>query len=141
MTHDPETALRTLGDLRARLGVRTHLDDFGSGASSLSMLHRFPGDVLKIDHGLVLDMVTDPGSNGSSSRSSGWPTTSAWRSSARASRPPSTSRSCACSTASWCRDSTSRCRSGGGGGGKLGWAPQASRRAEAGGTPEAGVLS
>ena len=63
MSHDPETALRTLGDLRTRVGVRSHLDDFGTGASSLSLLHRFPGDALKIDHGLVIDMLTDPGSN------------------------------------------------------------------------------
>jgi diguanylate cyclase (GGDEF)-like protein len=63
MARDPEHALRTLEDLRTRVGVRTHLDDFGTGASSLSLLRQFPGDALKIDHGLVIDMLTDPGSN------------------------------------------------------------------------------
>ena len=63
MTQDPERALRTLADLRTRLGVSAHLDDFGTGASSLRFLHRFPGDALKIDRGLVIDMLTDPGSH------------------------------------------------------------------------------
>jgi diguanylate cyclase (GGDEF)-like protein len=63
MSHDPDGAQRTLTDLRSRLGVTAHLDDFGTGASSLRFLHRFPGDALKIDRGLVLDMLTDPGSH------------------------------------------------------------------------------
>ena len=36
---------------------RAHLDDFGTGASSLRFLHRFPGGALKIDPGLVIDML------------------------------------------------------------------------------------
>ena len=63
MSQDPEGALRTLADLRTRVGVGAHLDDFGTGASSLRFLHRFPGDALKIDRGLVIDMLTDPGSH------------------------------------------------------------------------------
>ncbi len=63
MTLDPEGARRKLTDLRTRLGVTAHLDDFGTGASSLRFLHRFPGDALKIDRGLVIDMLTDPGSH------------------------------------------------------------------------------
>jgi EAL domain-containing protein (putative c-di-GMP-specific phosphodiesterase class I) len=63
MTQDPEWARRTLTDLRTRLGVTAHLDDFGTGASSLRFLHRFPGDALKIDRSLVIDMLTDPGSH------------------------------------------------------------------------------
>jgi EAL domain-containing protein (putative c-di-GMP-specific phosphodiesterase class I) len=63
MTLDPEGARRTLIDLRNRLGVTAHLDDFGTGASSLRFLHRFPGDALKVDRGLVIDMLTDPGSH------------------------------------------------------------------------------
>ena len=55
--------MRTLADLRTRVGVSAHLDDFGTGASSLRFLHRFPGDALKIDRGLVIDMLTDPGSH------------------------------------------------------------------------------
>jgi diguanylate cyclase (GGDEF)-like protein len=62
MSQDPAAALRTLADLRERVGVTAHLDDFGTGASSLRFLHRFPGDALKIDRGLVIDMLTDPGS-------------------------------------------------------------------------------
>jgi EAL domain-containing protein (putative c-di-GMP-specific phosphodiesterase class I) len=63
MTQDPEGARRTLTALRSRLGVTAHLDDFGTGASSLRFLHRFPGDALKIDRGLVIDMLSDPGSH------------------------------------------------------------------------------
>jgi diguanylate cyclase (GGDEF)-like protein len=63
MTQDPDVALRVLSDLRVRLGVTAHLDDFGTGASSLRFLHRFPGDALKVDRGLVIDMLTDPGSH------------------------------------------------------------------------------
>jgi predicted signal transduction protein with EAL and GGDEF domain len=63
MTQDPEGALRTLADLRTRVGVSAYLDDFGTGASSLRFLHRFPGDALKIDRGLVIDMLTDTGSH------------------------------------------------------------------------------
>jgi diguanylate cyclase (GGDEF)-like protein len=61
MGQDPEAALRTLRDARSRLGIHAHLDDFGAGTSSLRFLHRFPGDALKIDRGLVLDMLHDPG--------------------------------------------------------------------------------
>ena len=63
MTQDPEGALRTLAELRTRVGVSASLDDFGTGASSLRFLHRFPGDALKIDRSLVIDMLTDPGSH------------------------------------------------------------------------------
>jgi diguanylate cyclase (GGDEF)-like protein len=63
MTQDPDLALRVLADLRTRVGVSAYLDDFGTGASSLRFLHRFPGDALKVDRGLVIDMLTDPGSH------------------------------------------------------------------------------
>ena len=63
MTQDPEGALRVLAELRKRAGVSAYLDDFGTGASSLRFLHRFPGDALKVDRGLVIDMLTDPGSH------------------------------------------------------------------------------
>ena len=43
-----------LADLRA-LGVRLHLDDFGRGLASLSALHRFALDVVKLDRSLVTE--------------------------------------------------------------------------------------
>lgn len=39
-----------------RLGVKLVLDDFGTGFSSLSYLHRFPVDSLKIDRSLIADL-------------------------------------------------------------------------------------
>ncbi len=41
--------LRALNELRAS-GVRLAIDDFGMGYSSLSYLHRFPVEILKIDN-------------------------------------------------------------------------------------------
>jgi EAL domain-containing protein (putative c-di-GMP-specific phosphodiesterase class I) len=44
--------LRTLQELKAS-GVRLAIDDFGMGYSSLSYLHRFPVDILKIDKSFI----------------------------------------------------------------------------------------
>jgi EAL domain-containing protein (putative c-di-GMP-specific phosphodiesterase class I) len=63
MAHDAEAACDTLAELHRRLGVGAHLDDFGTGASSLRFLHRFPGDALKVDRSLVIGMLTDTGSH------------------------------------------------------------------------------
>ncbi|XVV13183.1 putative bifunctional diguanylate cyclase/phosphodiesterase [Actinoplanes sp. CA-131856] len=48
MPIDAEASAANLADLRAR-GVRVSLDDFGTGASTLTMLHDVPVDELKLD--------------------------------------------------------------------------------------------
>jgi EAL domain-containing protein (putative c-di-GMP-specific phosphodiesterase class I) len=48
-----------LGELR-RLGVRTSIDDYGTGYSSLAYLRHLPADELKLDRSLTFDVGTDP---------------------------------------------------------------------------------
>ena len=55
---DPERAQTVLHDLR-KLGVRLALDDFGTGFCSLTYLHQFPIDMLKIDQSFVADLHYD----------------------------------------------------------------------------------
>ena len=52
LIEDFDRGLALLRRLKA-LGVRISMDDFGSGYSSLSYLHRFPIDALKIDSSFV----------------------------------------------------------------------------------------
>jgi EAL domain-containing protein (putative c-di-GMP-specific phosphodiesterase class I) len=57
-----EARVRTLTRSQDDLGIRTHLDDFGTGASSLRFLHRFPGRRAEGRPLAVIGMLTDPGS-------------------------------------------------------------------------------
>jgi diguanylate cyclase (GGDEF)-like protein/PAS domain S-box-containing protein len=56
-----EAIRRVLEQALETAGVRTHIDDFGTGASPLQMLHRFPGDAIKISRALVTGMGHDAG--------------------------------------------------------------------------------
>jgi len=53
--HDLKTTVATLSELR-ELGVNIGMDDFGTGHSSLSCLHEFPIDVLKIDRSFIANV-------------------------------------------------------------------------------------
>jgi diguanylate cyclase (GGDEF)-like protein len=55
---DPERGRTVLGELR-RLGVRTSIDDYGTGYSSLAYLRHLPADELKLDRSLTADVHQD----------------------------------------------------------------------------------
>jgi diguanylate cyclase (GGDEF)-like protein len=57
---DPATAIAALQSIR-QLGVKTSIDDYGTGYSSMAYLRTLPIDELKIDRSFVRDMTTDPG--------------------------------------------------------------------------------
>ncbi|MEM9749322.1 MAG: EAL domain-containing protein, partial [Pseudomonadota bacterium] len=56
---DPEAASAVLSSLQ-RMGVMLALDDFGTGFSSLSYLHQFDFDAIKIDQSFTVGMDSDP---------------------------------------------------------------------------------
>jgi len=55
---DPEAARQIMADLHAS-GIRMHIDDFGTGQSSLHALRAFPVDALKIDQSFVHQLDVD----------------------------------------------------------------------------------
>jgi diguanylate cyclase (GGDEF)-like protein/PAS domain S-box-containing protein len=57
----PEGVQRALQNALDVHGVRSHIDDFGTGASSLRLLHGFPGDAVKIHRALVIGMGREAG--------------------------------------------------------------------------------
>ncbi len=61
LIQDDEATLAVLHNLRD-LGVRIAMDDFGTGFSSLSYLHRFPFDKIKIDRCFINNLPDDKGS-------------------------------------------------------------------------------
>ncbi len=60
MMLDFDVALKHLHALK-ELDVRLALDDFGSGFSSLNLLHRLPLDILKLDRLFIADINKDDG--------------------------------------------------------------------------------
>jgi diguanylate cyclase (GGDEF)-like protein len=55
---DPNTAIETLHRIRG-LGVKTSIDDYGTGYSSMTYLRLLPLDELKIDRSFVQDLSRD----------------------------------------------------------------------------------
>lgn len=55
---DPDAARQIMADLHA-IGIRMHIDDFGTGQSSLHALRAFPVDALKIDQSFIHQIDVD----------------------------------------------------------------------------------
>ena len=61
LSREPEAVQRVLRHALDEHGVRSQIDDFGTGASSLRLLHGFPGDAVKIHRALVIGMGREAG--------------------------------------------------------------------------------
>ena len=61
LSREPEAVQRVLQHALENHGVRSQIDDFGTGASSLRLLHGFPGDAVKIHRALVIGMGHEAG--------------------------------------------------------------------------------
>lgn len=60
LLQDDEQVLSVMRQVKA-LGVNLAIDDFGSGHASLSYLHRFPFNLIKIDRSFIQAMDKDAG--------------------------------------------------------------------------------
>jgi diguanylate cyclase (GGDEF)-like protein/PAS domain S-box-containing protein len=60
LVEDAQNAIDTLNQLK-KLGIGLKIDDFGTGFSSLSYLHRFPFDTIKIDRSFIANLESDEG--------------------------------------------------------------------------------
>lgn len=58
LLHDAAKAIHVLSAFK-NLGIKTSIDDFGAGYSSLSYLKLFPVSKLKIDRSFIMDLVTN----------------------------------------------------------------------------------
>lgn len=58
LLRETEAARRNLRGLRER-GLTVAIDDFGTGYASLTYLHRYPVDVVKVDRSFVADIMAD----------------------------------------------------------------------------------
>lgn len=62
-TENPSQIVDTVGQLR-KLGFVIEMDDFGSGYSSLNMLHKMPIDILKLDMKFIQSETAKPVNQG-----------------------------------------------------------------------------
>jgi diguanylate cyclase (GGDEF)-like protein/PAS domain S-box-containing protein len=61
LSREPEAVVSALAHALEDHGVRSHIDDFGTGASSMRLLHGFPGDAVKVHRALVIGMGREAG--------------------------------------------------------------------------------